>query len=253
MAQFHLQIANQTAQIHSLFDSTPAYFHAYLTQAEADFSVRVTREDLMFEQRELDAEALREGFRLRKFTDPFLERAAIQRSFAEYLFDLDTLLLHGSAVAADGQGYLFAAKSGTGKSTHTRLWCQLLGDRALMINDDKPFIHLHPQGATIFGSPWSGKHGLDANSSVPLKGICILTRGQENKISPMSPDSALSILRHECYRPLELSKESRFLELTARLSQTIPLWQMQCNRDPLAAKMSFEAMSAPQMITVKNR
>ena len=115
-----MKIAGHTAKVTSLFESTPQYFKAYISADTPEFSVAVSREDIAFEQAELDREAVEEGFRFRVFTDPFLERAAIQRAFAEYLFDRDTLLLHGSAVALDGRGYLFTARSGTGKSTHTR-------------------------------------------------------------------------------------------------------------------------------------
>jgi serine kinase of HPr protein (carbohydrate metabolism regulator) len=54
----------------------------------------------------------------------------------------DTFLFHGSAIAVDGVGYLFTAKSGTGKSTHARLWRELLGARAVMVNDDKPLLRV---------------------------------------------------------------------------------------------------------------
>ena len=243
MASFFLEIAGRTAKVDTLFDSTRDYFRAYLTDHSPHFSISVTREDLLFEQADLDEEAHREGFRLRRFTDPFLERASIQRSFAEHLFDHDTLLLHGSAVAVDGQGYLFTAKSGTGKSTHTRLWREVFGERAVMVNDDKPFAHISEQGVTIFGSPWSGKHGLDTNIAVPLKGICILTRGAENKIAPISPADTLPILRHECYQPLDEAKRLRFLALVDRLAQRVPLWHMQCNKEPQAALTAWDAMS----------
>ena len=112
MAVFHMKIAGAVGCVQSLFESAPQYFRAYLTQQQADFSIAVRQVDLRFEQAELDREAAEEGFRFRVFTDPFLERAAIQRAFAEYLFDKDVLLIHGSAVALDGRGYLFMARSG---------------------------------------------------------------------------------------------------------------------------------------------
>ena len=61
-----------------------------------------------------------------------METLAVYRKMADY----DTVLLHGSAIAVDDEGYFFTAKSGTGKSTHARLWREMLGDRAVMINDD---------------------------------------------------------------------------------------------------------------------
>ena len=242
MAQFQMKIAGAVAAVTSLFAPPPHYFHAYLTADAPDFSVAVTEEDLRFEQAELDAEAIEEGFRRREFTDPFLERAAIQRAFAEFLFDRDTLLLHGSTVAVDGRAYLFTAPCGTGKSTHTRLWREAFGDRAVMINDDKPFLRLSDTAVVAFGSPWSGKHGLDTNLSVPLAGICILERGTENVIRPISPEVALPRLQKEAYVPMEEEKYPQFQTLVEKLSRQVPLWHMTCTKDHQAAKVAYDAM-----------
>ena len=234
-----MKIAGHTAGITSLFESTPQYFKAYLTEELPEFSVAVTRKAIAFEQQDLLEEARRDGFRPRVFTDPFLERQAIQRAFAEYLFSFGTLLVHGSAVAVDGEAFLFTAHSGTGKSTHTRLWQQVLGERAVIVNDDKPFIQLTCQGAVLHGSPWSGKHGLDRNLSVPLKGICILERGKENQITPIPPEEGLPMLRRQAYQPLDTVNEADFLHLTEQLSRSVPLWRMACTKDPQAAVMAL--------------
>ena len=112
-----------------------------------------------------------------------------------------------------------------------------------MVNDDKPFLQIHPDGVTMYGSPWSGKHGLDANLAVPLKGICILERGLENEIAPLSPAEALPRLFHESYQPMDPGRQAQFEELVTRLSQAVPLWKMQCNKEPRAACVCYEAMS----------
>ena len=242
MAEFTMKIAGHTAKITSGFESTPQYFKSYLCEDPPEFSITVTRENIDFEQADLLEEALRDGFKPRVFTDPFLERAAIQRAFAEYLMDHDTLLFHGSAIAVDEEGYLFTAHSGTGKSTHTRLWMQAFGDRAVMVNDDKPFLRLEGDQIWLYGSPWSGKHGLDANIRVPLKGICILERGLENIIQSICGKDALPMLFKQAYRPLDTSKEAIYGQLVERLSQMIPLWKMACNKNPDAAHVAFDAM-----------
>ena len=243
MAEFKIKVAGQTARVTSLFESTRDYCRAYLTEEREDFSIAVTREDLAFEQQMLYEEALEEGMRVRRFTDPFLDRAAIQRKFAEQLFDCGTLLFHGSAVAVDGEGYLFTAKCGTGKSTHTRLWRQVFGDRAVMVNDDKPFLHITESGVLLHGAPWSGKHGLDANISVPLKGICILERGTENHVERIGAGEALDMLRKQAYCPLGPEKLPAFSELVDKLAKNVPLWKMYCNKEPQAAEISYAAMS----------
>lgn len=246
MAIFRMKIAGRTAQVSSLYDSTRDYCRAYFSEEEPVFSIAVTREDLEFEQKILYEEALEEGIRVRRFTDPFLDRAAIQRKFAEYLFEQDTLLVHGSTVAVDGEAYLFTAKCGTGKSTHTRLWRQVFGPRAVMVNDDKPFLRLTAEGVLACGAPWSGKHGLDTNITVPLKGICILTRGTENRIQRIGPGDGLEMLRKQTYCPLDPEKYSRFLTLTNQLAEKTSLWQMACNKEEEAAWVSYRAMSGKE-------
>ena len=245
MAEFSMKIAGHTARVSSLFESTPQYFRFYLTDDTPEFSISVTRENIAFEQADLLEEAHRDGFKPRVFTDPFLERAAIQRAFAEYLFDHSILLFHGSAIAVDGMGYLFTAHSGTGKSTHTRLWQQTFGDRAVMVNDDKPFLELREDSIWLHGSPWSGKHGLDTNICVSLQGLCILERGKENHIAPISAQEALPMLQKQAYRPLATEKESVFLQLTGQLSRSASLWKMACNKDLEAPQIAYNAMRKP--------
>ncbi len=243
MAQFTIEIAGKRAAVTSLFDSTRDYCRRYLTEESPDFSVTVTQADLEFEQAALLAEALEEGMKPRVFTDPFLDRAAVQRKVAEGLLESNVLLFHGSTVAVDGEAYLFTAHCGTGKSTHTRLWRQVFGDRAVMINDDKPFLKIADSGVLACGAPWSGKHGLDTNITVPLKGICILRRGSENRICPIGKGAAMEMLRKQSVPPREEEQLPVYDALVASLAEYVPLWQMDCTKDPEAARMSHSAMS----------
>ena len=227
MEAFIMEIAGLAVQVQPMFFSTKEYCRDYLTEKAPELFVTVTPEDLVFEQKMLDQEAEEEDLKRRKFTDPFLERTAIQRKVADHIVSRNTLMLHGSTVAVDGKAYLFTAPCGTGKSTHTRLWCQAFGQRAMMVNDDKPFISVTKDGVFASGSPWSGKHGLDTNITVPLKGICLLERGRENRIERAAKENLLPMLLAQSYRPLDEAKEQRFLHLAERLAETVPLWQMQ--------------------------
>ena len=241
MAKFLLEIAGQAAAVTSLFESTPHYFRAYLTDRAPDFSIRVTPEDLRYEQTDADQEALEDGFRRRLFPDPFLERAAIQRQFAEYLLDRGVILFHGSTVWVDGQAYLFTARSGTGKSTHTRLWREVFGERAGMVNDDKPFLARQGNTVLAHGSPWSGKHGLDTNISLPLQGICLLERGAENTIRRATMEELIPMISG--YRSTDPQRIQQYQNLARQILATVPLWQMNCNKDPEAARIAWDAMS----------
>ena len=238
MEAFVLEVAGLATQVQPMFGSTKEYCRPYLTDRESEYFIEITDADLIRQQELLDQEADREGLRRRKFTAPFLERTVIQEKIAEKLLETDTLLLHGSTVAVDGQAYLFTAPCGTGKSTHTRLWREQFGDRAVMVNDDKVFLQLRQDSVWAYGSPWTGKHGIGTNISVPLKGICFLQRGSENQIQKAIPEKWLPELIHQSFLP-----EQRYSDLVLQLAQMIPLWEMSCTKDPQAATVAYEAMS----------
>ena len=233
-----MEIAGLATHVEPMFITTKEYCRPYLTKRTPEFFIQVTKEDLERQQAVLDREADEEGLRRRKFADPFLERTVIQEKISEKLLERDTLLLHGSTVAVDGKAYLFTAPCGTGKSTHTRLWQEAFGQRAVMVNDDKAFLQLRPEGVWAYGSPWTGKHGIGTNISVPLVGICFLQRGAENIIQKASPEKWLPELIHQCFLP-----DGYDTALVGQLAERIPLWEMFCTKDPQAAVVAYEAMA----------
>ena len=243
MDSFKMKIAGKVFEVQPMYETTALYCRNYLTELEPEYQVFIQESDLIAEQNFLDIEAREEGMKLRKFTAPFLERTAIQRKVAELLIHHDTLLLHGSTVAVDGGAYLFTAACGTGKSTHTRLWREYFGARAVMVNDDKPFLQLDERGVIAHGCPWSGKHGLDTNISVPLKGICILKRGNENRIRRITASEASPMLHHQCFYPEDVSKHDHVAACVEELMRRVTLWEMECTKDLQAAEVAYEAMS----------
>ena len=141
----------------------------------------------------------------------------------------------------DGAGYLFTAKSGAGKSTHARLWRELLGNRAVMVNDDKPLLHVNDDGTAIaYGTPWDGKHCLSSNTAVPLKAICILERASENTIREITKQEALPMLIQQAYRPADSAALAKTLALIDRLN--VGFYRLSCNMEIGAAELSYETM-----------
>ncbi len=241
MDAFVMEIAGFAVSVEPLFETTRLYCREYLVDREPEYDVAVSREDLVREQVLLDLEADEEGLKRRKFTEPFLERSVIQRRVAEALAERKVLLMHGSTVAVDGQAYLFTAACGTGKSTHTRLWREVFGERAVMVNDDKPFLRFEDDGVFAYGSPWSGKHGLANNVRFPLMGICVLRRGQVNEIHRAVHEDLNVMLRHQCFVP---EGDSVIPELVEALGRRVALWEMACTKDPEAALVAYGAMHA---------
>ena len=244
MKEFTIELAGRVAGVSARKESTKEFFREYLSNGKPEFSVRITDQDIAFEREKSIREDILEGREPRQYTDAYLETIAIQRKIAEKLFDFRTLLFHGSVVAVDGNAYLFTAKSGTGKSTHTRLWRGLLGERATMVNDDKPFLEITETGVTVHGSPWNGKHRLGTNISVPLKAICILERGEENEIRQIFPREALLMLMQQSNRPMDQRKMPHYLELLDALSERTKFYRLRCNTNPDAAEVSYRTMSS---------
>ena len=243
---FSLQLAGQIVNVTARYETTKSYCGGYLTRKNGPWDVTVTDRDLAAERERAGREDVAEGRSIRSLTDAQLEITALQRKIAETMFDHDILVFHGSAVAVDGAAYLFTAKSGTGKSTHTALWRQVFGSRAVMVNDDKPFLHIGQNEVTAYGSPWNGKHGLGENISAPLKAICILERGEENSIYEISPREALFMLLQQSNRPVDKRKMAVYMDLLDRLSRLVRFYRMKCNMNPEAARISYGAMSGNQ-------
>ena len=172
-------------------------------------------------------------------------------SFYRQLLGYDGMLLHSSAVVVDGCAYLFTAPCGTGKSTHTKLWLQVFGDRAQILNDDKPALRFVDDRFYAYGTPWSGKYDCSTNLRVPVAGICVLGRGEVNKIEPFSGFPAIHAILEQTTRSKNAAFMERMLALLDTLLTTVPVWKMECNMDPEAARMSYRAMSGNQKETEK--
>ena len=234
MNQQYYKLADHSFCIQTIYPFFGKFAEAYRTDEPSKMIIEVSPEDIILEEQSSDSP---------QTSSSYLEALAVQRKLSEALIDYDTILFHASALAVDGKGYLFAAVSGTGKSTHARLWREAFGDRVTMINDDKPFIHIGSDEVRVYGSPWDGKHHLSTNTSVPVKAICILTRDTTNHIEKISADEAFSILLQQTYRPKNPAKMVKTIDLLIQMTKQVSLYRLGCNMDPEAAVVSYEGMN----------
>ena len=107
-------------------------------------------------------------------------------AYAYATADKKTVLMHASVVSLEGRGYLMTAPSGTGKSTHTRLWRQCF-DQCELVNDDNPVVRIEQGKAIVYGSPWSGKTPCYRNVCHPVGAYVRLFQEPENNIHPYQP------------------------------------------------------------------
>ena len=236
------KIADKIIEIISLHEKVHQYCKDYRSEGKPDFTVVTTQADIDYERVRSAKTDAAEGRTPLDSPDDYLEELAVYRKIAEKMPEYDTFLFHGSAVAVDGQTYLFTAKSGTGKSTHARLWRKLLGDRAVMVNDDKPLIRVNDDGVTIFGTPYDGKHRLSTNTALPLKAVCVLERSKENHICRITKAEAYNMLLQQSYRPSDCSALAKTLVLIDKMADNAAFWRLGCNMDISAAELSYNTM-----------
>lgn len=241
--EFSIRLADCNIAIKAINTYVRSMCSDYLIDGKADFTVEIFQEDIEFEREKSAREDKIEGRTVRNFSDEYLETLAVYRKIADKMIDYGTLLFHGSVVAVDGIGYLFTAKSGTGKSTHTRLWRELFGKRAVMVNDDKPLLKITNDGVIAYGTPWDGKHRLSSNIAVPLKAICILKRDKTNHIDMISKRDAYVMMIQQCYRPSDSVGIAKMMNLVDRLGESVELYRLSCNMDRDAAKVAYQGMN----------
>ncbi len=243
LVNFRINIALVTVEITALFETTLKYCNKFLSENSPDFSIEITQDDIAFERkRSLEAD-IKEGRRHIDFSDEYLETLAVYRKIVEVLPSYNAFLFHASAVAVDGEAYLFTAKSGTGKSTHVSFYRQQFGERAVMVNDDKPLILIKDSKAFVCGTPWCGKHNLGNNIISPLKAVCVLERGAENIIYEVPFNSVLDIIIGQAYRPQSPKNLQSFIKLISSLARLTNFYKLSCNLDPGSALISYSGMN----------
>lgn len=155
-----------------------------------------------------------------------------------------TALFHSSVIGCDGHAYMFLGKSGTGKSTHSRLWLKHIEGTELM-NDDNPVVRIEDGVATVYGSPWSGKTPCYRNVSAPLGAIVQLSQAPYNKIRPLK-----SILAYAALVPSISGKrwDKRIAEGLHQtenwLAEHARVFHLECLPDADAARVCYEGVKS---------
>ena len=155
-----------------------------------------------------------------------------------------TLSIHSSAVMHQGKSVLFLGESGTGKSTHTRLWLNHFPETKLL-NDDSPFIRIETDGAIrAYGSPWSGKTPCYKNLHTPVAAFVRLSQAPYNRIRLLTGIEAIGALLPSC--PFAFSYDKRLSEriysLLSHTLQQLPGYHLECLPDADAARLVFETL-----------
>lgn len=229
------KIAEHVFLLKTLYEYSHELCTLYETEEIPYFTIEISEKDILFESEKSRNEAIFEGIEPIEYEPSYLESLAVLRKLANIMLKNSFILFHGSSLALDGEGYIFTAKSGTGKSTHTRFWQKSFKDRCVMINDDKPILKVEDDKVTVFGSPWNGKHNIGNNISAPLKVISILNRGENNTAEVIDKKTAFGMLLQQTYRPDGVENMAMLLPLIDKLADNVKLFNIHCNLEESAA------------------
>lgn len=242
MITFQVKLADIPIEISANFRYSKQILEEYLTKETPEVVISVSASDICFEEKLSSMEDQKAGRPAGCFSDEYLESLAVYRKLADALVYKNVLVVHGSALCLDGKGYLFSAPSGTGKSTHAALWKRLYGERVLVLNDDKPMIRLFGNKAYLYGTPWDGKHHISINEKAPLLGIAMLKQADINRMTRLSPSESYPQFLQHIHRPLDREGSLEVMRLLGRLSDNVPMYQLECNMDIQAAMVSSKIL-----------
>lgn len=203
----------------------------YISAETPDFVITVTDDDLLYEEKVAPKET----------PDYTYESIAIYRKFiCKLMDDYNGFFFHCSAVCVNNEGYMFTAKSGTGKSTHRKLWQKVFKDKVTVINDDKPVIRNVDGVYYIYGTPWQGKEGLGENIKVKAKALCFLNRSQTNYVTKIDTKNAVKNMLNQVMRTDNKEQMIKLLSLLDGFLTQVSSYDLFVNMDDDAAITAYE-------------
>lgn len=260
---FCVQLAGVLIAVEARYAFTERLCVDYIVDAspnECDFAVSATPEEVAAENDE------------GAFSLAYCESLALYRKICTRMLEYDAFLFHAAVISYAGRGFAFAAKSGTGKSTHIAQWIRALGDNVTVVNGDKPIVRWQsgegstaeagavpdktpdgqhtdtscdrPSGTFVaYGTPYNGKEGWGQNASVPLRAVCFIERcqpGETDRLSRLEDDrEIIARLANQVLLPKDPVLALRQLELLDRLMGNVPFYVLRCTPTPAAFDAAF--------------
>ncbi|MBQ3191381.1 MAG: hypothetical protein IJB61_09135 [Bacteroides sp] len=174
---------------------------------------------------------------------PRLVRFALWIAYGLATLPLQTIAIHTSVIEYKGRTVLFLGESGTGKSTHTRLWRENI-EGAVLLNDDSPMLRIIDGKPWMFGSPWSGKTPCYKTESYPLAACVRLSQAPHNKIRRLSIPQGYAAIHPSC--PPDFAYDDTLYDYISNtigdvLSQ-VPMFHLECLPDADAARLSCQTV-----------
>lgn len=229
---FCIKIAGVVIEIDNKYKYLRYLCQDYMVKDELPaFRVSATEEEILEEQGGYD-----------DFPVSYCESWCIYRKLCKQLVCFDAFLMHAAVIAVDGEAYAFTAKSGTGKTTHMGLWLEKFGNRAEVVNGDKPVLRFIDGTLYACGTPWCGKEGMSNNIMRPLRAVCFLEQSPENYIRRLDLSEVIDRIFYQLLLPDDTNDFDHYMDLLEHMLSSVDCYLLQCNREPEAAELSYETM-----------
>lgn len=232
-----------TRVIHS-FDFEQEYATGELARYSEGYRFKMVREGKSF------ILALRDGSNTvesnlgsQEKADPSLVRFGIWIMFGIVMAPLGAIAIHSSVVVKDGGAVLCLGESGTGKSTHTRLWRENI-EGARLLNDDSPIIRVKEGKCIVYGSPWSGKTHCYVNRCVPVRALLRLSQAPHNKIRRQPALLAIGAVLPSCPPAFAYDNtlQDSICNTVSDILSTTPVYHLECLPNAEAAELSYSTI-----------
>ena len=234
-----IRIAELTVGIDNRYSFVEKLCRDYICDEPPLFTVQASEEDIDREGELVRADAP-EGAKLPR---GYLESIVLYREIAKRLPEYDAFVFHGVALSLPDGAYLFTAKSGVGKTTHTRLWLERYGELCHVLNGDKPIIREMDGVPYVFGTPWQGKENYGTNESAPLRAIAFVHRAPENSAERIEDASSVILsLLSQAYVPQNGEAALRVFTVADHILNNTKLFHLYVNMEGEAAEVAYRAM-----------
>ena len=172
-----------------------------------------------------------------------LYRFALWVAYGLMTLQRDTLAIHSSCIVYQDKAVLFLGESGTGKSTHTRLWREHI-EGAVLLNDDSPMIRVEEGKVWAYGSAWSGKTPCYKQERYELVACVRLSQAHYNRIQKLSVLQAYGAIHPSC-APEFAYDDALYDEVSRIIGQilsVVPCYHLACLPDREAALLSCQTL-----------
>lgn len=234
--RFYISVADLTVEMNYIREATRNFCRDYIIDPPengADIVAVATPEKV-----EAEVAIAPEPVRKRN-----AEQLSLFRDIAERAPDFGCFLFHGASISYEGKAYLFGALSGTGKTTHIRLWMEHLGEKVQIVNGDKPLLRVREDGVDVCSTPWAGKEHMQRNCIVPLGALCLVQRGTTNRIERVEAKDYMNLIMQQVYMPANVKALDETFTLLDRMLRLVPVYLLHCDMSEDAVRTSFPALT----------